>query len=192
MRIPRSHSRPRRGITLIEVVVLMSGVAVVLGLCAVTIQLLFRLDADGHARLSASASFARLAARFRADVHACDEAAIVPAAKAGTGPGEAKATPSLRLTRGPKTVITYEAREGRVARVETASGTVKAHESYQVGKRNVVAFESREEGAHRFLVMIMRREARKSELEPDRPLEVLAVPGKDRLAASATKGGPPR
>ena len=68
----------RQGITLIEVLVVMSGLAIVLGLCAITIQLLFRLDADGHARLSASASFARLASQFREDVHASEDIAFPP------------------------------------------------------------------------------------------------------------------
>ena len=40
-----SEMRSRRGITLIECLVLVTGVAVMLGLCAVTIQLLLRLHA---------------------------------------------------------------------------------------------------------------------------------------------------
>ncbi len=184
--------RPRRGITLIEVIVVMSGVAVALGLCAVTIQLLLRLNGDGHARLNASASFARLASQFREDVHACDEVVLLPAAKAAAEPGKTKGAASLRLTLDPKTFVTYEAREGRVARVETASGTRTEHESYRVGKGNVVAFEQRDEGAIRFVVMVMSREVGKGQLEPPRPLEVLALPGKDRPAASRTKGDRPR
>ncbi len=166
----------------------MSSVAVVLGLCAVTIQLLFRLNADGHARLSASASFARLASQFREDIHASEDVVLSPSGKPGTKASDPKVSASLRLTRGPQTVITYEAKEGRVARVVTASGTMKGHESYVVGKGNVVAFEHRDEGALRFVVMIMSREVGKGRLEPPRPLEVLALPGKDRAATSRTKG----
>ena len=183
---------PRRGISLIELLVVMSSVAIVLGLCAVTIQLLFRLNADGHARFSASASFARLASQFREDIHASDRVALLPAAKAGAGPGEPKAATSLRLTRGPQTVITYEAREGRVARVETASGTMKGHESYVVGKSNMVAFERRDERSLRFVVMVMSRKVGKDALEPPRPLEVLALQGKDRPAIANTKGARPK
>jgi hypothetical protein len=190
--------RPRRGITLIELIVVMSGVAIVLGLCAVTIQLLFRLNADGHARLSASASFARLAGQFRSDVHACEGAVLVPAAMAGERRSretrverEPKTTASLRLTRGPQVVITYEAREGRVARVETVSGTLKVQESYRVGRGTLVAFERRDEGAHRFLALILRRGTGKNDLEPPRPLEVLALEGKDRLTTPTAKGGQP-
>ncbi len=181
-----------RGVTLIELLVVMSGVAIVLGLCAVTIQLLFRLNADGHARLSASTSFARLASQFREDIHACDDVVLLPAAKGGAKPEESKASASLRLTRGSQMVITYEAREGRVARVETASGTMKGHESYVVGKGNVVAFEHRDEGALRFVVMVMSRKGGKEPLEPPRPLEVLALQGKDRPATSRSKGARPR
>ena len=76
-----------------------------------------------------------------------------------------------------------------MARIETDSGTMKAHESYVVGKRNLVSFEHRDEGARRFLVMVVNREAGKGQLEPPRPLEVLALQGKDRPATSSTKGG---
>ena len=79
-----------------------------------------------------------------------------------------------------------------MARVETASGTRTEHESYRVGKGKVVAFEQRDEGAFRFVVMVMSREIGEGQLEPPRPLEVLALPGKDRPAASRTKGDRPR
>ena len=44
----------RRGITILEIMVVMTGVAAMLALCALTIQLLMRLNDDGHARLSRS------------------------------------------------------------------------------------------------------------------------------------------
>jgi hypothetical protein len=182
----------RRGISLIELLVVMSSVSIVLGLCAVTIQLLFRLNADGHARLSASASFARLATQFREDIHACDDVAILPAAKGVTKPGDPKAVANLRLTDGAQMVITYEARDGRVARVAPAAGKMSGHESYVVGKGNVVTFEHRDEGSLRFVVMIMSRQVGKGQIEPPRPIEVLALQGKDRPSISKPKGDRPR
>ena len=44
-------ARSRRGISMIEMVVLMAGVATMLGICAVLLQLLMKLDADSRARL---------------------------------------------------------------------------------------------------------------------------------------------
>ncbi len=182
------HVIGRRGISLIELMVVMTGVAVILGLCAVTIQALMRVNGDAQARLSASATFARLASQFREDVHASDDIQFTPAAKAGVP----KATPGMRLSRRPGIVISYEVKPGRVARIESASGKVSRHESYRIGNGNVVTFERREDGPRRFVALVMSRDGSKGELEPPRPLEVLALQGKDRPAILQPKGGQPR
>jgi type II secretory pathway pseudopilin PulG len=193
MMISRQPARTiSRGFSLIELLVVMTGVAVILGLCAVTIQALIRVNADAQARLSASATFARLASQFREDVHASDDAQIPADPKLGGNPGEARATATLRLTRDPQRVITYEVRDGRVARLESTSGKTSRHESYRIGNRNVVVFERRDEGPRRFVAMVMSRDAGKGQLEPPRPLEVLALQGKDRPAAPRTKGDQPK
>ncbi len=57
---PTRRRSSRRGITILEIMVVMTGVAAMLALCALTIQLLMRLNADGHARLSAAVSLERL------------------------------------------------------------------------------------------------------------------------------------
>ena len=59
----------RRGITLLETLVLVTCVAIVLGLAAVTIQLMLRLVADSQTRLSSSLMVERLARQLRADVY---------------------------------------------------------------------------------------------------------------------------
>jgi type II secretory pathway pseudopilin PulG len=193
MMISRHPARTMsRGISLIELLVVMTGVAVILSLVAVTIQALMRVNADAQARLSASATFARLASQFREDVHASDDLRIPADPKLGGKPVEANATASLRLTRDPQRVITYEVRDGRVARLESTSGKISRHESYRIGNRNVVVFERRDEGPRRFVAMVMSRDAGKGQLEPPRPLEVLALQGKDRPAAPRTKGDQPK
>ena len=54
-------------------------IAVLIGLCAVTIQLLLRVGSDAQARRSAAAGLGRLAEQFREDVHASDDAQLPPA-----------------------------------------------------------------------------------------------------------------
>ena len=66
----------RRGITILEIMVVMTGVAAMLALCALTIQLLMRLNDDGHARLTAAVSLERLARQIRQDAHASDTAQL--------------------------------------------------------------------------------------------------------------------
>jgi prepilin-type N-terminal cleavage/methylation domain-containing protein len=169
----------RRGFTLIELLAVMTGVAVVLGLCAVTIQVLFRVSSDVQARRSASAALGRLAEQFREDVHAGDDVQLRLAA-------------GLRLSRGPRVAIIYEAREGRVDRVESFDGTVSRRESYVLGRGSTAAFERRDDGPRRFLALVVRRTARAGQPDPPHPLEILAQAGKDRPEPPRTKGAPAR
>ena len=82
---------------MIEMVVLMTGVAAMLGLCTVLLQLFMRLDADSRARVQGATAAARLAEQFRLDVHSARSARLVDgagrrqgsrraAARAGCGP----------------------------------------------------------------------------------------------------------
>ena len=184
---PGRHRTPggaRRGITIIEVIVVMTGVATLLGLCAVTLQLLLRVNADGQSRLGAATALDRLASQFRADVHAADSAQLVE--KAGGPPAPA---PSLRLANGSRRLVTYEARAGRVDRVESGTGKPTRHESYVLDRGAAVRFEHRDDGPRRFVAMVVTRRAGKEAVDPPRPLEVLALPGKDRLALARSEGG---
>jgi hypothetical protein len=174
--------------TLLEVLVVMTGVATMLGLCAVTIQLLLRLNADGQARLAASTALDRLASQFRQDVHACDGVQI-----GGRADGQpAAAAARLKLTWGPQLVVTYEAREEAIARVESVSGKTNRHESYHLDRGSAVQFEARDEGPRRFLVMVVVRRGGKEPLEPSRSIEVLALRGKDRIGTGRAEGDQPR
>jgi hypothetical protein len=164
----------RRGITIIEVMVVMSGVAVMLGLCALTLQLLLRLNADSQARLSAAAALDRLAGQFRQDVHACNAAGL------DDKPGGATASPSLRLNLGPSRTVSYEARDGRVVRSESESGKSTRHESYTLARMSSVQFQVRDEAARRFVALVVTRSTGKNAIDPPRPLEVLALLGKNR------------
>ena len=63
-------TRRRRGYALIEVMVVITITAVMLGLCAGMIHLLMRLDRSGRSTAEEAADLARLARDFRADAHA--------------------------------------------------------------------------------------------------------------------------
>lgn len=193
IRTPRRQLRATRsGASLIELMVVMTGVAVVLGLCTVTIQALMRVNADARAGLNSSATFARLASQFRDDVHASDDIQFQGDSKGGDKPGDAPAVPRLRLTREAGMVIGYEATGGRVTRVESAPGKTARHESYRIGKDHIVVFEGRDEGPLRFVAMVMSRDAGKGQIEPPRPIEVLALRGKDRHVSPLPRGDQPK
>jgi hypothetical protein len=171
MALPGCQHRNRGGITIIEMVVVMSGVAAVLGLCAVTIQLLLRLSTDGQARLNAATTLERLATQFREDVHDCEAASHAEKSQ-GKG-GETAA--HLRLSIGPRRAVTYEARDGRVVRVESESGKSTRHESYALARGGLVQFQFRDQDSRRFVVLVVTQSPGKE------PLEVLALQGRNRL-----------
>ncbi len=172
----------RRGISLIEMMVAITCVSILLGLCAVSIQTLWRAAGDGQARRTAAAGLNRLAEQFREDVHA--------ASPPGDGdPSESK----LHLSLENGITVAYETRAGRVERVESAAGKVTRRESYVIGRDRSARFEHRDDGPRRFLALVVRHESRKGRTEPPRPIEILALPGKDRIEEFARpKGGPTR
>ncbi len=171
----------RRGFTLIEMLAVMTCLAIMMGLCAVTIQVLLRTGADAQERRSATAAIGRLSERFREDVHASDEAMVM-------------ASEDLRLARGPRprVAIAYEVEGGRVDRIESVDDTESRRESYVLGRGRSAAFEARDDGPRRFLALVVRPDARPEHPEPARTLEVLALVGKDRPAAPRSNGGQPR
>jgi prepilin-type N-terminal cleavage/methylation domain-containing protein len=168
-----------RGVTLIEMLVVITVLGVLLDLCAVTIQLLMRVGSNAQARRGAAAALGRLAEQFREDVHACDDAQLRPSA-------------GLRLTLDPRVVVDYEVRDGRVARVESTDGQANRHESYDLGPNGSAVFERRDDGPRRFLALVVSHKASSGRPDPPHPRELLALVGKDRIDPSRSGGGQAR
>jgi type II secretory pathway pseudopilin PulG len=181
---PTGRRSSRRGITILEIMVVMTGVAAMLALCALTIQLLMRLNADGQTRLSASASLERLAQQIRRDAHASDTALLDQ--KAAGKPA------TLRLTLDPKHDVLYEPQFREIVRVETKDGKLSRRESYSLPPRADSRFEIRDEGARRMVVLVVTHDLGKNAIEPPRPMEVAAIQGKDRVGPLGKPGGEKR
>lgn len=64
----------RRGFSLLEIVLVMGGVSILLGLCGGLIHLMLRLDRVGRSHVAETATIGRLAHRFRRDIHASNRA----------------------------------------------------------------------------------------------------------------------
>jgi hypothetical protein len=182
----RRASSARRGITIIEVLIVVTGVAMMLGLCAVSIQILMRLNADGQARYGAAVSLERLARQVRDDAHSSETAQIAALEKTAGNPT------SLRLDMGPDHKVAYEPRDGSVVRTESQAGQVVRHDSYALARGALARFELRDEASRRLVALVVSRPAGKSQTEPPRPLEVVAVQGKDRVGPLGKRGGKPR
>ncbi len=176
----------RRGITIVEVLIVVTGVAMLLGLCAVSIQVLMRLNADVQGRYGAAVALERLARQLRADAHASETAEMTALdEKAGK-------SAALRLVFEPNHVVAYESGNGGVVRTESRAGKAVRHETYALTRGAGARFELRDEGSHRLVVLVMTRPAGNSQAEPPRPLEVVAFQGKDRVGPPGKQGGKPQ
>jgi hypothetical protein len=176
----------RRGITIIEVLIVVTGVAMLLGLCAVSIQVLMKLNADVQGRYGEGVALERLARQLREDAHASETAQMtVDEKKPGKPAG-------LRLLFEPNHVVVYDSGDGGVVRTESRAGKAVRHERYALARGAGVRFELRDEGSRRLVALVMTRPAGKSQTEPPRPLEVVALTGKDRLGPPGKQGGKPQ
>jgi hypothetical protein len=118
----------RRGYSLVEIVLVIGGVTIVLGMCGVLTHALLRLDKGGRAWLADASTDARLARQFRKDARSATASA--PAGDDG-----------ISLTSpGPREVVyTYGA--GRLTRTESSAGEVRSRESYVVGRKGGARFQ---------------------------------------------------
>jgi hypothetical protein len=182
----RSAKAARRGITIIEVLIAATAIAMLLGLCAVSMQVLMKLNADGMARYSAAASFERLARQVRDDTHASETALIAADEKKTQSPA------ALRLVMGPDHVVVYTAGDGGVVRTESRRGKVVRHETFALFRGAGARFEIRHEGSRSLVALAVTRAAGTGTAEPPRPLEVVALQGKDRGESPAKSGARPQ
>lgn len=175
--------RSRRGITIIEVIVLMTGVAAMLGLSVILLQLLMKLDADSRSHFDAANSLARLARQLRRDVHAAGSADLVDAA-ASKGPG-------LRIERGGGQAVEYQVKgNDRVIRTETMNGKDIRREAYPLPKSSGIRLSLREEEGRKFVALAVDRLTSRDRKGPTRGFEILALVGKnvDRTSGAARSG----
>jgi hypothetical protein len=189
MKAASAGQRPghvRRGITIIEVLIVVTTATMLISLCAVSIQLLMRLNGDGLARYGAAVALERLSRQIRDDAHSSESGRLGGDQKADGKPA------SLRLNLTPDRWVAYQSEEGAVVRTESAAGKVVRRESYSLPAGGAAQFFLREEGPSRLVTVVVTRGSGKSQTEPPRPLEVVAQIGKDRPRRSGKTGATPR
>jgi hypothetical protein len=176
----RNHRRPR-GITIIEILIVVTCVAIALGLCAVTIQLLLRLAKDGQARYNSQAGLERLARQLRGDAHAAAQAQV-------DGAVDGKAA-VLSLALAPKHSVSYEPRKSAVMRVESRDGSIVRRELYALPSLAAIHFEKRAEAGRQFVALVATSFSKLGGTGSNRALEAVALVGKDRAKVAAAGGG---
>lgn len=161
--------RSRRGFTLIEVTVLMTAVAVMLGLCVAVLQLALRLETDARGRFDRANVLTRLAERFRADVHGARGVEADP-----------EKPQTLRVDSASARSIEYQVNEaGEVSRVESDGDGITRRETFRAPQVTETRLEVREIDGHRFAVLSVETQTRPDRIDPARKLEVLALVGKN-------------
>jgi hypothetical protein len=184
----QSRSSARRGITIIEIMIVVSGAALLLGLCAVSIQLLMKLNGDVQGRLGEAVALERLGRQLRDDAHASQTAELLVSDQLK----KAKQPVGLRLGLEPDHVVVYEFGDGGVVRNELRAGKAVRHERFTLARGASARFELRDEGPRRLVVLVLSRSPGKSQAEPPRPLELVALQGRDRVLSAGAQGSKPQ
>jgi hypothetical protein len=177
IRSSRSRADRRRGVTLIEMTVMMTAVAAMLGACALMLGLAMRLQSDGVASFERSESLDRLAVRFRDDAHA---------ARSATIDGRA-----LRLEPSAGKVVEYRVdEEGGLSRVVVEGEKETAREPYRIPEAVAARLALRDEDGRRFAALAVDLQRRRDRIDPIRTWEVVAVVGRN-LPPKPKEGGRP-
>lgn len=166
----------RGGYALIEMMVTMTVLAALLGVCAGTLHLLMRLDRAGRAAGDEAADLFRLARDFRADAHR----AVNAEAPAASSERFAFALPDGRA-------VAYEVRPGDLLRTVKQGERVVGRETYRRSPRGSVAFDvDRQSGSPPFAILRIGRTPEGLPDGPARVQEIVAEFARDRRQAGRT------
>lgn len=125
--------KARRGYSLLEMLVVMAGMSMVLGVCVSLIFTLLRMDRTGRALMAEGNVTARLSRDLRRDVRAAHDVALASHAAAPARQAV------LRLT-GPRRVE-YRVEPSQVIRTLSESGAVQSREVYRLKHTGQTHFE---------------------------------------------------
>ncbi|AGA30457.1 hypothetical protein [Singulisphaera acidiphila] len=160
----RSH---RRGYVMVELMLVMSSLLIIFGVCVVLMHGLLKLDRAGRAHLAESSSRDRLARQFRLDVRSASR----------SKPGREDRAPSdhLELVRPDGRIIDYRVLKGQIVRDEhDKGGQVFGHESYRLPSQALPRFQVREEEKSLLILLQLHREpASEGMRSPDPGCEAL-------------------
>lgn len=112
----------RRGFSLIEVVLVIGGVAMILGMSTGLLHLMLRLDRVGRSHYAETATIGRLSRQFRQDVRAASGTKV-------SDPDEGPLS-KLELVLDEGQVVSYETREHGLTRTARQGESVRRREGY--------------------------------------------------------------
>ncbi|WP_435016123.1 pilus assembly FimT family protein [Tundrisphaera sp. TA3] len=142
-----TRTKPKGGYALVELLVVMTLLAILLGLCVGTLHLLMRLDRSGQDAGAEASDLFRLARAFRADAHAARD----PEPPAASAERFAFATADGRS-------VEYAARPGDILRTARQGDRIVGRDTFRRPPGGPVAFAvDRPEGSAPIVVLRIGR-----------------------------------
>lgn len=168
----------RRGYTLIEMLVVVTVSAVLMGVAVQVLYLLARLERGGRESVGRATIVARLADQFRSDVHAALRS--MPAAGAEKS--------QWRFALAGDSAVAYRALPGEVERREQVAGKPARQESYALPAESVAEIVIRTEPAPTVASLVITLPGPASAM--GREIRIDAVLSKDHRFAKSPNGSP--
>jgi prepilin-type N-terminal cleavage/methylation domain-containing protein len=166
----------KRGHTLLEMIVVMTVGATLLGIAVCLMHLLMRAEQSGRTHADRYATIARLADQFREDVHA---AAGRPAAEGQT---------AWRLELAPDRTVRYAADSGEIAREERAGEKIVSREFYKMPDEYTASIAPDDAANPALVSLVVVLDS--GSISKHREIRIDAAWGKDRRTEALKKEGP--
>jgi prepilin-type N-terminal cleavage/methylation domain-containing protein len=157
------HSRSGgacRGVTLVEVLIVISVASAVMGVAITLLHLLLRSERNHSRAIHTTVTLSRLTEVFRTDAHAATKITVTPAGKSGA---------ELKLADASGGDVVYTANEHVLNRVETAQAAVAHRDGFHFPPGSEIRFE-RDERLSLARIVI--------ELAPRQPQAMPGTPGR--------------
>lgn len=115
-------AKSRRGVSLTELLILMSSYSMIMSMCAVLLHRVMRVEIDSRSFVGAERTSVRLSRQFRQDVH---QATVVE-----TDGSKLKDNVFLQLQLPDNQTVDYSRAHGNVLRTVSQSGKIAAREEF--------------------------------------------------------------
>jgi hypothetical protein len=154
---------------MLEMMVVITVIIVMLGLCAGLIHLLLRLDRGSRGSADQARDIARLATDFRADAHAA-----LPTISTEGSPE------TLTLTMADSQTVEYRVRPNDILRTRFDGDEVLHYDRYQRPVNASIRFESTREGSTTLATLVIDRPLDGKEDSLYRDFRIVAEVGRNR------------
>ena len=169
MRMMQSTRAARRGLSLIEMLVVITASAMIIGLIVGVIQMLIRADRTARDHLVRSAAVNQLSRSLTQQVRAAVKADCV----------QRDETATLQLKLGDDADVEFQSRTDTVIRTDREAGQVRRQEKYTLPARSEARFEVRVEGMTTTVSLEVLQRRGQGQDGPVRELRVDATLGRD-------------